>query len=227
MAESRILVLGNTKYQAFLHDLLGNEGFSIESAESNPSGLERALSGEHALVVLDTMGLLRRIRERSMVPVLMLIERGVDADRITSLEEGADDCMLLPFNPRELVARVRALRRRFKRELPLGDEPTGEIITVGDVRLDTGSRVVSRADEVIALTGAEFALLEILLGTAGQVLSREELTKRVLGRSFSPYDRSIDVHISSLRKKLGKGVNGRERIKTVRGVGYLYATSVQ
>jgi two-component system response regulator CpxR len=225
MTESRILVLGNTRYQAFLHDLLGNEGFSIESAESDSSGLERALSGDHALVVLDGMDLLRRLRRGSMVPVLMLLERGEDADRIASLEEGADDCMLLPFNPRELVARVRALRRRFKRDPPLGDEPTGEIITVGDVRLDTGSRVVSRADEILALTGAEFALLEILLGAAGQVISREELTKRVLGRHFSPYDRSIDVHVSSLRRKLGSNGDGQERIKTVRGVGYLYATN--
>jgi two-component system response regulator CpxR len=225
MAKSKILVLGNTKYHAFLNDLLGNEGLSIEGADSDSSGLERALSGDHALVVLDGMDLLRRLRRESMVPVLMLLERGEDGDRIESIEEGADDCMLLPFNPRELVARVRALQRRFKLEPPLGDEPTGEIITVGDVRLDTGSRVVSRADEIIALTGAEFALLEALLGAAGQVLSREELTKRVLGRPFSPFDRSIDVHVSSLRKKLGSNVDGQDRIKTVRGVGYLYATN--
>lgn len=202
-------------------------GFQIESVHRGDLGAERALAGKHALVVLDVMlpGLngfevLRRIRASSKVPVLMLTARGDDVDRIVGLEIGADDYLPKPFNPRELTARIRAILRRTTQELT---PAPGKKLNVGDVDLDSGTRAVSRAGENVELTAVEFDLLEKLLRAAGQIVTREELSKQVLGRSSSPFDRSIDMHISNLRKKLGHQFGATERIKTVRGVGYIYA----
>jgi len=203
-------------------------GFQIESVHRGDAGAERALAGEHSLVVLDVMlpGLngfevLKRIRAESKIPVLMLTARGDDIDRIIGLEIGADDYLPKPFNPRELTARIRAILRRTTPEAPL-DQAAERRLSVGDVELDSGTRSISRAGENVELTAVEFDLLEKLLREAGQIVTREELSKQVLGRSSSPFDRSIDMHISNLRKKLGSGVDTPERIKTVRGVGYIY-----
>ncbi len=209
-----------------LTEYLGEEGFSVEAVHDGREGLARASRGEHGLVVLDVMlpghsgfEVLRRLRESSQVPVLMLTARGQDVDRIVGLEMGADDYLAKPFNPRELVARIRAIQRRMERV----DEGRGEVLSVGDVSLLVAARAVTRAGDELALTSAEITLLEVLLRSAGSVVSREELSRSVLDRRFSPYDRSIDVHVSNLRKKLGPSASGRERIKTVRGHGYLYA----
>jgi len=203
-------------------------GFQIESVHRGDAGAERALAGEHSLVVLDVMlpGLngfevLKRIRAESKIPVLMLTARGDDIDRIIGLEIGADDYLPKPFNPRELTARIRAILRRTTPEASL-DQAAERRLSVGDVELDSGTRSISRAGENVELTAVEFDLLEKLLREAGQIVTREELSKQVLGRSSSPFDRSIDMHISNLRKKLGSGVDTPERIKTVRGVGYIY-----
>lgn len=202
-------------------------GFQIESVHRGDAGAERALAGKHALVVLDVMlpGLngfevLRRIRAGSKVPVLMLTARGDDVDRIVGLEIGADDYLPKPFNPRELTARIRAILRRTNLE---PTQVSGKKLCVGDVELDSGTRAASRAGKNVELTAVEFDLLEKLLRAAGQIVTREELSKEVLGRSSSPFDRSIDMHISNLRKKLGHQFGETERIKTVRGVGYIYA----
>lgn len=212
-----------------LIEYLGAEGFAVHAVHDGREGLARASAGEHALVVLDVMlpghngfEVLRRLREVSQVPVVMLTARGQDVDRIVGLEMGADDYLAKPFNPRELVARIRAIQRRLDR---LEDTPAsaGEVLSAGDVELHVASRTVLRGGEEIALTSAELTLLEVLLRAAGTVVSREDLSSRVLGRRFSPYDRSIDVHVSNLRKKLGPAPSGRERIKTVRSHGYLYA----
>jgi len=152
----------------------------------------------------------------------MLTARGDDVDRIVGLEIGADDYLPKPFNPRELVARIRAILRRTGSEASSSVAPAKPLI-VGDIELDPGTRVVRRASKSVALTAVEFDLLEKLLRGAGRILTREDLSKEVLGRSTSPFDRSIDMHISNLRKKLGHRVHGVERIKTVRGVGYIYA----
>ena len=204
-------------------------GFEIESVHRGDTGVERALNGKHALVVLDVMlpGLngfevLRRIRSESRIPVLMLTARGDDVDRIVGLEIGADDYLPKPFNPRELTARIRAILRRTSSDTP-AEQTVEKSLSVGDVQLDSGTRAVSCAGENIELTAVEFDLLEKLLRTAGRIVTREELSKQVLGRSSSPFDRSIDMHISNLRKKLGAGFGATERIKTVRGVGYIYA----
>jgi two-component system response regulator CpxR len=154
----------------------------------------------------------------------MLTARGDEVDRIVGLEMGADDYLPKPFNPRELVARIRAIQRRVEPggERPLGSGKATEKVVVGDVQLDPGARVVFQRGRPIDLTSVEFALLEVLLRAAGQVVTREDLAKEVLGRRLTPYDRSIDVHISSLRRKLGHLVGDLERIKSVRATGYIY-----
>jgi DNA-binding response OmpR family regulator len=204
-------------------------GFEIETVHRGDAGAERALSGKHSLVVLDVMlpGLngfevLRRIRAESNIPVLMLTARGDDVDRIVGLEIGADDYLPKPFNPRELTARIRAILRRAKLEEPAAPSSTKKL-KVGDVELDNGTRTVIRGDQNVELTAVEFDLLDKLLRAAGHIVKREELSQQVLGRSSSPFDRSIDMHISNLRKKLGHRTGASERIKTVRGVGYIYA----
>jgi two-component system, OmpR family, response regulator CpxR len=209
-------------------EYLTPEGFQVEAANDGPHGLERALAGEHTIVVLDIMlpgmsglDVLRKLRARSRVPVLILTARGDDVDRIVGLEIGADDYLAKPFNPRELLARIRAILRRTQ-AAPSG-APASEKVTVADVELDPAARVVRRAGEPVELTSVEFSLLEMLLRSAGQVVTREQIAHDVLGRQFFPYDRSIDMHVSKLRRKLGDSPSGGERIKTIRGVGYVYA----
>lgn len=206
---------------------LRREGFDFEMVHDGEAGVERALAGAHALVVLDVMlpgkngfEVLSQIRARSQTPVLMLTARGDDVDRIVGLEMGADDYLPKPFNPRELVARIRAILRRARVET---DAAAVEHLAVGDIELDKATRVARREGEPLPLTGVEFDLLEALLRSAGRIITREELVKAILGRELTPYDRSIDTHVSNLRKKLGHSVDGVERIKTVRGVGYIYA----
>jgi two-component system response regulator CpxR len=225
-AAPRVLIVDDdAELGALLTDYLSSEGFEIELAHDGESGLSRARSGEHAIVVLDVMlprrsGLevLRALRESSRVPVLMLTARGDDVDRIVGLEMGADDYLGKPFNPRELAARLRAIGRRTGEVR----EPR-DVIEVGDVTLDVGARSVKRAGRELALTTAEFALLELLLRSAGRVVSRESIAEHVLGRRLSPFDRSVDVHVSNLRRKLDPSGTS-DRIKTVRGSGYVYAT---
>ena len=209
-----------------LQEYLSAEGFVVEAVHSAPQGLERARSPEHALVILDVMlpgasgfEVLRQLRLESNIPVLMLTARGEDVDRIVGLEMGADDYLAKPFNPRELVARIRAIQRRTAPRTETAEAPPERLI-LGDLQLDAGAHSLSRADTPIALTAVEFSLAEMLLRHAGQVVTREDLVRSVLGRRLTPYDRSIDVHMSSLRKKLGPGPGGQERIKTLRGLGY-------
>ena len=232
MEKDRILVVDDdTELCDLLIEYLEPEGFAIKAVHDPESGIRESLSGDHALVVLDVMlpGLsgfevLRQIRKESSVPVLMLTARGDEIDRIVGLEIGADDYLPKPFNPRELIARIRAIQRRSEGPPQVGTAAARlQRVTVGDVELDRGTRTVRRGGEPVDLTAVEFSLFEVLLEQAGQVVNRADLVKEVLGRSLSPYDRSIDVHISSLRKKLGHRVDERERIKTVRGIGYLYA----
>jgi len=218
-----------------LCDLLGDyltpEGFTVEAVHNGLEGVERALSGKYSLVVLDVMlpGLngfevLRRIRALSGISVLMLTARGEDVDRIVGLEIGADDYLPKPFNPRELVARIRAVLRRAETRPQTQVQSDLVRIAVGDIELIPGSRTLLRTGEKVELTTVEFGILETLLRQAGQVVSRDDLVKQALGRNLNPYDRSIDVHVSSLRKKLGQSADGSDRIKTIRSIGYQYAT---
>ena len=206
-----------------LSERLGTEGFVIDAVHDGLRGLERALSNDYALVVLDLMlpgmsglDVLRRIRARSPLPVLVLTARGEDVDRILGLEIGADDYLPKPFNPRELVARIRAILRRAARVAT-----TTEPLVLGDIRLDPAAREAQIEGAPLGLTNAEFTVLEMLIQRAGQVVTREQLTETVLGRKLGPFDRVIDVHVSNIRKKLGSG-HGTNRIKAVRGSGYLF-----
>jgi two-component system response regulator CpxR len=209
-------------------EYLEPEGYKVEAVHQGPEGVLRSLSGEHVLVVLDYMlpGLngfevLRQIRAQSSLPVVMLTARGEDTNRIIGLQIGADDYLPKPFNPLELVARINAVLRRV--QTAPDQKPLAEILVVGDVEMDNRTRTVRRNGEKIELTAVEYGLLEKLLQSPGRILDREELVKDVLHRQHSPFDRSIDTHVSNLRKKLGHTVNGLERIKTVRSVGYIYA----
>jgi len=206
-----------------LTERLTSEGFTIEVAGDGIRGLERALSMEHALIVLDLMlpgvsglDVLRKLRAKSPVPVLILTARGDDIDRILGLEIGADDYVPKPFNPRELIARIRAILRRTA----LSATSINPLV-VGDLRLDPRAREVWLKDQPLNLTSVEFTLLETFLRDAGKILSREQLTDAVLGRKLGPFDRVIDVHVSNVRKKLGASEHG-PRIKSVRGSGYLF-----
>jgi two-component system response regulator CpxR len=224
----RILIIDDdVELCSMIAEYLRPEGFLVEAVHNGERGLQRALSKEHDLLLLDVMlpgmngfDLLRQLRASSDLRVLLLTARGDDVDRIVGLEIGADDYLPKPFNPRELLARVRAILRRPQN----GKGPeAGERLVIGDVEIDLGSRTASRNGQAVELTSVEFNLLETLLRAAGKIVSREELAQKVLGRNLNLFDRSIDVHISKLRKKLGEVVNGGERIKTVRGAGYLYA----
>jgi two-component system response regulator CpxR len=226
----RILVIDDDiELCSLVSEYLAPEGFQLEAVHQGNRGLERALSGEHALVVLDVMlpnlngfEVLRRIRDKSRIPVLLLTARGEDVDRIVGLEIGADDYLPKPFNPRELVARIRAILRRTKAGERAGAAPE-PILHVADVELDPATRTVRQSGKPVELTSVEFNLLHALLREAGRVVPRERLVDIVLSRKFSPFDRSIDMHVSKIRKKLGDSEGGMDHIKTVRGVGYIFA----
>jgi two-component system, OmpR family, response regulator CpxR len=226
----RVLIVDDdAELGELLAEFLANEDFALEFAEDGGSGLRKALSGGYALVILDVMlpGLngfevLRQLRTQSQVPVLMLTARGDDVDRIVGLEIGADDYLPKPFNPRELVARVHAILRRTAAKAEVAPSES-DLISVGDVELEPRARMVRRSGDIVDLTTAEFDLLRVLLQQAGQVVPREQLFQDVLGRDFAVFDRSIDNHVSSLRRKLGARINGVDRIKSVRNVGYQYA----
>jgi two-component system response regulator CpxR len=228
---NRILVIDDdVELCELVAEYLGAEGYAVEAVHDGVEGLQKALNNSFALVILDVMlpGIkgfqaLRQIRNKSQVPVIMLTARGDFVDRILGFEIGADDYLPKPFNPRELVVRIQAVLRRTSRtEADDVSGPLGPLV-VGDLQLDKSARLVRRGDRDVELTGVEFDLLCTLLESAGQVMQRDELVKAVLGRELAPFDRSIDVHVSNLRRKLGPTLEGRERIQAVRGVGYVYA----
>src|ERR1700719_75415 len=213
---------------ALVQEYLTAEGFSLKAVHDGEQGLQQAMTGDYSLVVLDVMlpgingfEVLRRVRAVSRLPVLLLTARGEEVDRIVGLEIGADDYLPKPFNPRELVARIRAILRRTHGE---GKSASSlpEVLRVGEVELDPATRTVLRDGKPVDLTSVEFNLLEVLLREAGRVVPRERLVNAVLSRKFSPFDRSIDMHVSKVRKKLGD-TDSDEHIKTIRGVGYIFA----
>ncbi|MFZ0747482.1 MAG: response regulator transcription factor [Terracidiphilus sp.] len=222
--ERILLIDDDVQLCRLLAERLATEQYEVEAIHDGSSGLERALSMQHALVVLDLMlprmsglDVLRRLRAVSPVPVLILTARGEDSNRIRGLEMGADDYVPKPFNPRELIARIRAILRRTSRP-----ETSAGPLAVGDLRIDPSIREAWIEDLPLNLTSAEFTLLETFMRDPGRVLSREQLTESVLGRKLGAFDRVIDVHVSNLRKKLGVPQSG-QRIKAVRGSGYLFA----
>ncbi len=222
---SRILIVDDDEELCELvSEYLTAEGFHTTCVNDGEKGLEGARSGAFDLAILDVMlpkmsgfEVLKKLRETSNLPIIMLTARGDDADRIGGLESGADDYLPKPFNPRELVARLKAIMRRI-----LPDDEIQERIAVDDLQLSHSARSAIRGAVDLGLTSVEFDLLAALLRRAGTIMRKEELSEQVLDRELSPYDRSLDMHISNLRKKLGPRTDGSERIKTIRSVGYIY-----
>ncbi len=210
-----------------LTDFLSREGFSCSFEHHGNSGLQRIREQRFELVILDVMlpgmdgmATLREIRLTSEVPVIMLTARGEESDRITGLELGADDYLPKPFNPRELSARIKAILRRFQNNK--AETRNHKVLESEGIKLDPSSRTLYLNDKPQKITSIEFEFLAVLMKHAGEIVTRETLSKEVLDREFSPLDRSIDVHIGQLRKKIGPRENGDQRIKTVRGTGYIF-----
>lgn len=230
---NRLLVVDDDiELCAMLQEYLEGESFRVDMAHDGDAALEKALADPYDLVVLDVMmprrngfDVLRELRAYSNTPVLMLTARGDDVDSIVGLELGADDYLTKPCNPRVLVARIRAILRRVANETDTGRVTDGERLRLGDIELHPGARSVLRHGEPVALTSTEYSVLEVLLRTAGEVVTKAELSERALDRELTRYDRSLDMHVSNLRRKLGPLDDGSERIQTVRGVGYLYTVT--
>lgn len=228
---SRILLADDdVELSEMLTQYLAAEGFTVDAAHDGEAALAKAQAGKYDLVVLDVMmprmnglDVLRTLRTKSLIPVLMLTARGEDVDSIVGLELCADDYLAKPCNPRVLVARIRAILRRAEGSGASGAEHGApQTLTLGDLEMHTGTRRVYCRGQPIGLTSTEYTVLEVLLGEAGRVVSKANLSERALGRKLTRYDRSLDMHVVSLRKKLGPLDSGEERIKTVRGVGYQY-----
>lgn len=225
--EARVLLVDDDRELCqMLTEYLEAEHFTVKSVHDGGDALTELGGGRFEIVILDVMlprlggfDVLRRLGASHSTPILMLTARGDDVDRIVGLELGADDYLSKPFNPRELVARMRAILRRASSRGGRDEAP--DRLTVGAIVLDTGTRQVRIADAPVNLTGAEFRVLELLMRAAGQVISRDAMTEQALGRRLVPYDRSIDTHISNLRRKLDLEADGNPQIKNVRGSGYM------
>ncbi|MBF0624245.1 MAG: response regulator transcription factor [Magnetococcales bacterium] len=222
-----LLVDDDRELCAMLGQYLAEEGFSCAAAHDGATALDRAMGESFDALVLDLMmpGLngfevVRRLRDSKDTPVVILTARGDDADNIVGLEIGADDYLTKPCNPQVLAAHLRAVLRR---SAPAGEFTAGSQLTLGDLTLYPGARRVRLGREEPELTSAEFNLLHTLMKSAGQTVTKDTLCQEALGRRLSPYDRSVDIHISNLRRKLGPAPGGTQRIRTVRGTGYLLA----
>jgi two-component system response regulator CpxR len=229
---TRVLVVDDdVELCELVEQYLRSQGFHVESVYDGTTGVTNALSNSYDMIILDVMlpGIrgfeaLRQIRAKSSIPVIMLTAHGEDVDRIVGLEIGADDYMPKPFNPRELAARIHAILRRTNARTGK-DAQNPAILCLDDVRVDLLERTAHRKTRDLELTSAEFELLALFFKSPGQVLTREELVKNALGRDLEPSDRSLDVHISNLRKKIGTPDDDTERIRAIRNVGYVYVVS--
>ena len=211
---------------ALLKEYFEGEGFFVRLAHDGRVALDEARQPGLDLVVLDVMmpemngmDVLRELRKESRLPVIMLTARGDDMDRILGLELGADDYVPKPCNPRELLARIRAVMRRAQGTADQG------VLHVDDLELKQGSRTLSRGGQPVELTSTEFSILQALLQHRGEVVSKRDLYMSALGREPVPHDRSVDLHVSNLRRKLGTDRDGNNRIETIRGIGYQYRTA--
>jgi len=210
-----------------LSTLLSLEGYDVSSAHDGRTGLAMALSGQYQLVLLDVMlpelngfEVLQNLRQQSNIPVLMLTAKGDEIDRVTGLEFGADDYLPKPFNDRELLARIKAILRRTQT-----DDLKSQPVIDGDIELNPGRQETKCQNKLIDLTGTEFLLLLELISHAGQLLDKNQLSMQVLGKRLQPFDRSLDMHMSNLRKKLPATADDSPRIKTVRGHGYIWLSN--
>ena len=228
-ADKKILIIDDDKELCdLLATYLRTEGFHLDAAYEGKKGISMAATGMYELLILDIMlpggldGLtvLQKLRAKMSLPVLILSAKGDEIDRIVGLEMGADDYLPKPFNPRELAARVRTIMRRSRQQ----DAGTENVCKCegDDLETDVAKHTCCCAGKPVHLTPLEFSILNILLQNAGSVVTRDALAKEVLERTLAPFDRNIDVHVCQIRKKLGKRDDGRERIQSVRGTGYIY-----
>jgi DNA-binding response OmpR family regulator len=218
-----LLIEDDTDLCALMRDYFARFEFQVEAIHDGRAGLARALDGAFDLIVLDVMlpaldgfEVLRQLRKRSATPVIMLTARTARPDRLTGLNAGADDYLPKPFDPEELLARMRAVLRRAG-----AANLAPQMVEAGDVRLNPQTREAWYASEPLDVTMLEFDILDVLVRSAGRVVSRDELTAALYQRKSTPYERSLDVHISHLRKKLER--QNRSLIQTIRGVGYQFA----
>lgn len=230
MPDSKILIIDDDRELGeMLKEFLAPDHLDVSARLNGEDGLQALQDETWDLLILDIMlpgmngiEVLKQIRQDSDIPVIMLTARGDDVDRILGLEFGADDYLSKPFNPRELLARIKAIMRRSR-----ADEKRSKALTVGSLELDVGSRRVSAGGESIRLTGTEFELLRCLAESPGKVVPKEQLTQQVLGRRHMPYDRSIDTHVSNVRGKLSSAGVDNPSIRSQRGVGYLLLLDVE
>jgi two-component system response regulator CpxR len=223
MQSTILLADDDTELSGLLKEYFESEGFDVRLASDGTKALEEARKPGLDLAVLDVMmpgmsgmDVLKQLREESKLPVIMLTARGDDMDRILGLELGADDYVPKPCNPRELLARIRAVMRR-------GQGPVDQsVISLDDLELNHASRILLKSGQPVDLTSTEFSILYALLQDCGEVVSKRDLYLSALGREPVPHDRSVDMHVSNLRRKLGSDPRGDNRIETIRGIGYQY-----
>ncbi|MGA2728803.1 MAG: response regulator transcription factor [Terracidiphilus sp.] len=223
---SLLLVDDDAELCGMMREFFAESGHKLDTVYNGREGLANALRGGYDLMILDVMlpgldgfAVLQQLRRKKNLPVIMLTARVQQQDRILGLDSGADDYLPKPFDPDELLARIRAVLRRTQ-GVSLQSEAT---ITIGNISVNPSTREVSSAGEAVELTAMEFDLLELLMRSAGEVVSREQITAVLFEREATPYDRFLDVHISHLRKKLE---GGRHLIRTIRGVGYVFTGTV-
>jgi two-component system response regulator CpxR len=225
--KSVLLIDDDVELGELLKEYLSMEGFELTAVHDGETGLKQALSGDYSLVLLDVMlpkkngfEVLRELRQKSSIPVIMLTARGESVDRVLGLEHGADDYIPKPYHHHELMARIKALFRRIEMS---AEEPesTSNELKVGELELNPATRTATRSGEELPLTGAEFGVLQCLMENVGDLVDKDSLSMAALGRQLMAYDRSIDMHVSNLRKKLGKRDDDSDWIKTVRSRGYM------
>lgn len=232
MNQNKILIIDDDKELAeLLVEYLSFEGFSVECCFDGVSGLARAYDDSYSLILLDVMmpGLngfevLKALGGKHKTPILMLTAKGDDADRILGLELGADDYLAKPFQHKELLARINAILRRI--EIVKNNKVTSNKLEINHVILDNATREVYCHAQIVELTGTEYQILELLMNQHGQIVSKEQISEQILHRRLSAFDRSIDMHVSNIRRKL-QAKNSNEKLKTIRGAGYLFLSGEQ
>ncbi|MBB1337649.1 response regulator [Pseudoalteromonas sp. SR44-2] len=222
-----LMIDDDTGLCELLSEYLTAQGFEIQSVHDGEQGLKLAQANDYALILLDVMlptldgfEVLKQLRQTKLTPVIMLTAKGEDFDRIFGLELGADDYIPKPFNHRELLARVKAITRRIEHINSLNLATTSKLLVNG-ITVNLAAREASIDGSTLTLTGTEYEILTLLCKNAGEVVSKEQISEEVLGRRLASFDRSIDMHVSNIRKKIAEHIPG-ERIKTMRGTGYVF-----
>ncbi|MDN3390414.1 MULTISPECIES: response regulator [unclassified Pseudoalteromonas] len=222
-----LMIDDDTGLCELLSEYLTAQGFEIQSVHDGEQGLKLAQANDYALILLDVMlptldgfEVLKQLRQTKLTPVIMLTAKGEDFDRIFGLELGADDYIPKPFNHRELLARVKAITRRIEHINSLNAATTSKLLVNG-ITVNLAAREASIDSSTLTLTGTEYEILTLLCKNAGEVVSKEQISEEVLGRRLASFDRSIDMHVSNIRKKIAEHITG-ERIKTMRGTGYVF-----